>query len=387
MAPKLPRLLVSHLGPIQSADITFGDLTVLVGPQASGKSILFQTLKLALDGKAISNTLALRGIGWGEKEAFTELFYGEGMSSLRNRNTRISWQGRAVSLARDYPVEKAGSQAPVPSSVYYIPAHRVMAIKNGWPRHFSDYSPDDPYVLREFSEHLRGFVELFWQRGDKAIFPPRGDLATGTRKLLQEQLFGEYQLTQEVRGAQKRLVLKRGSEAPLPYIAWSTGQREFGPLLLGCLSVLLRARLEQADKTWVVLEEPEMGLHPRAITAVLFLVLDLLHCGFRVCLSTHSPHVLDLLWALRVFHERKAGPKWVLKLFDVEATSANTRVAASILQKAIKVYYLDRQESKSVDISRLDADSASVHETSWGGLTEWSARAADVVAELVANQR
>ncbi|HNO69367.1 MAG TPA: ATP-binding protein, partial [Pseudomonadota bacterium] len=243
MAPKLPRLLVSHLGPIQSADITFGDLTVLVGPQASGKSILFQTLKLALDGKAISSTLALRGIGWGEKEAFTELFYGEGMSSLRNRNTRISWQGRAVSLAREYPVEKAGSQAPVPSSVYYIPAHRVMAIKNGWPRHFSDYSPDDPYVLREFSEKLRGFVELFWQRGDKAIFPPRGELATGTRKLLQEQLFGNYQLTQEVRGAQKRLVLKRGSEAPLPYIAWSTGQREFGPLLLGCLSVLLPARL------------------------------------------------------------------------------------------------------------------------------------------------
>lgn len=29
----LPRLKVSNLGPIESADVEFGDLTVLVGPQ------------------------------------------------------------------------------------------------------------------------------------------------------------------------------------------------------------------------------------------------------------------------------------------------------------------------------------------------------------------
>jgi ABC-type uncharacterized transport system ATPase subunit len=40
------RLQVKQLGPIREADITFGDLTVIVGPQATGKSILLQTIKL-----------------------------------------------------------------------------------------------------------------------------------------------------------------------------------------------------------------------------------------------------------------------------------------------------------------------------------------------------
>lgn len=42
-------LNLRNLGPIREADLTFGDLTVLTGPQASGKSIALQVLKLAID--------------------------------------------------------------------------------------------------------------------------------------------------------------------------------------------------------------------------------------------------------------------------------------------------------------------------------------------------
>jgi predicted ATPase len=44
-----PRLNVGNFGPIKSADVEFGDLTVLVGPQATGKSIFLQLLKLLVD--------------------------------------------------------------------------------------------------------------------------------------------------------------------------------------------------------------------------------------------------------------------------------------------------------------------------------------------------
>ncbi len=37
-------LFVHNFGPIQSADITVSDLTVLVGPQAVGKSLTAQIL-------------------------------------------------------------------------------------------------------------------------------------------------------------------------------------------------------------------------------------------------------------------------------------------------------------------------------------------------------
>ena len=42
----MDNLKVKSLGPIKEADVTFGDLTLLVGPQASGKSIFIQMLKL-----------------------------------------------------------------------------------------------------------------------------------------------------------------------------------------------------------------------------------------------------------------------------------------------------------------------------------------------------
>ena len=46
----MKRIKVTSLGQIPEADISFGDLTVFVGEQASGKSILLQLVKLVLDG-------------------------------------------------------------------------------------------------------------------------------------------------------------------------------------------------------------------------------------------------------------------------------------------------------------------------------------------------
>ena len=47
------RLVMHDIGPVMDADITFGDLTVIVGPQATGKSVFLQALKLVLDRDAI----------------------------------------------------------------------------------------------------------------------------------------------------------------------------------------------------------------------------------------------------------------------------------------------------------------------------------------------
>ena len=42
------RIKLANLGQIKEADVQFGDLTVLVGPQATGKSIFLQLLKLLM---------------------------------------------------------------------------------------------------------------------------------------------------------------------------------------------------------------------------------------------------------------------------------------------------------------------------------------------------
>jgi len=40
----MKNIKIKSFGPIEEADVTFGDLTLLVGPQASGKSIFIQRI-------------------------------------------------------------------------------------------------------------------------------------------------------------------------------------------------------------------------------------------------------------------------------------------------------------------------------------------------------
>ena len=53
----MKKISINSLGQLAKADIDFGDMTILVGPQASGKSILLQLFKLALDYGHITKTL------------------------------------------------------------------------------------------------------------------------------------------------------------------------------------------------------------------------------------------------------------------------------------------------------------------------------------------
>jgi predicted ATP-dependent endonuclease of OLD family len=54
------------------------------------------------------------------------------------------------------------------------------------------------------------------------------------------------------------------------------------------------------DINWVIVEEPEAGLHPQAVSAVLLGVMELLVRGYKVILSTHSSHILDFVWGWKM---------------------------------------------------------------------------------------
>lgn len=49
-----PTLAVERFAQLRKVEISFGDLTILVGPQATGKSIVLQLLKLAVDSSRSS---------------------------------------------------------------------------------------------------------------------------------------------------------------------------------------------------------------------------------------------------------------------------------------------------------------------------------------------
>jgi len=379
----LQRLKLENVGQIKRAEVEFGDLTVLVGPQATGKSIFLQFLKLAADTGYVHDEMRKHGMDWKRSlPDFLDVYLGEGMRELWHDGESAS--AITVDNKQINPVEMARPMHRTKkASVFYIPAQRVLSLANGWPRPFTAFSSEDPFAVRDFSETFRILMEQELGRAD-ALFPKTNRLKKEYRDLLSRHVFGGFGLRVDRHGAQKRLVLRHGETSKsIPYMAWSAGQREFVPLLMGLYWLMPSARVKRrGDIDWVVIEEPEMGLHPNAISVVLLLVLELLWRGYRVCLSTHSPHVLDVVWAVRVIQARGAEPSHLLDVFDVRKSEPMKGVAKEAIRRAARVYYFG-QDGQARDISNLDPGSQDRSEAGWGGLSEFSGRVNDVVAAVV----
>jgi hypothetical protein len=380
---KTRSLEVERVGQIQKADVTLGDLTVFVGPQATGKSIFFQFLKLVEDTGYKHDQLRKHGIDWkGEIERFLSVYLGEGMQNVwRETESRIKVNGESVGI-EELAIRRARSRK---AAVFYIPAQRVLTVANGWPRPLQGFTSGDPFTVRDFSENFRLLMEEEFS-GALYLFPKTRRLKEEYRNLLSRHVFGGFALVVDRNRTQKRLVLQK-QEDSIGFLAWSAGQRGFVPLLMDLYWLMTSAKVQRrGDTQCVIIEEPEMGLHPNAISVVLLLVFELVWRGYRVCVSTHSPHVLDVVWALRVIKEHRADPTKLLELFDVRKSDPMKKVAQKAIQKHVRVYYFN-QQGLVADISNLDPGSDRAEEAGWGGLTEFSGRVNDFIASIVANSQ
>src|SRR5580693_3475785 len=224
-------LNIQHLGQIKEASLSFGDLTVLVGPQATGKSIALQLLKLMVDAGQVQDEMSRYGLDWEHKlPEFLDVYFGEGMRSIwQEESTSVEWEGKPVDLPQLAKRKRPNKE----ESLFFIPAQRVLALRDGWPRPFTDYAPGDPFAVREFSEKLRVLVEREFGTSID-LFPQERRLKRELRDLLQLHVFSNFHLRVDKFHSQKRLVLGPAkTQTSLPYMVWSAGQREFVPLLLG----------------------------------------------------------------------------------------------------------------------------------------------------------
>ena len=184
----MTRLLIKNVGQIKHAELSFGDLTILVGSQASGKSIALQFLKLLVDAGYVQSELGRYGLDWsGDLHDFFDIYFGEGMRAIwRENESAIEWEGTSVNMAKLISRRRRNKV----ESLFYIPAQRVLTLRDGWPRPFTDYASGDPFAVREFSEKLRILVEQEFT-GSVRLFPQERRLKSVFRKLLQRSLFLE----------------------------------------------------------------------------------------------------------------------------------------------------------------------------------------------------
>lgn len=377
---KTTKLTIRNFAQIAEADLTLGDLTVLVGAQGTGKSLALQWLKVAMDGKQVVTQLQQAGHRPEKTDALIDLIFGVGMGSAWRQDSEVRIDGKKIEPRN---ISRRGNGK---ERVFFIPAHRSMLISDGWAAPFQKLTTDTPVVARIFSQNL---FERFNARDSDELFPLDRVLKREYRAVIDDAVFhgGAVVLEQDQQQRARRLRMTHG-DARLPFMTWTAGQREFTPLLLGLYHLLPpRKKLKQEEIDWVIIEEPEMGLHPQAISVVLLLVLDLLWRGYRVVLSTHSPHVLTAIWMLQRLKQHQVQWQLVCDGFGVKKTTSLHEVADAALQKDYRVHLLayDLSDSRvrSKDISNLDPDAEDERESGWGGLTGFASRFGDVVRRAV----
>jgi hypothetical protein len=304
------------------------------------------------------------------------------MSEAWTDATSVRFSGRTIQA----PPARRTDDAP---HLFYIPAHRTLSVAEGWPAGFRSYKPDTPFVVRDFSEQLLELLTT--RRGAEGgmVFPQPRRLKGPFRDLVDQAVFhgGTLKLLSDGPRRQFKLVYPH---AEIAYMAWTAGQREFIPLLLGIYHLVPLGAQRQADSVeWVVIEEPEMGLHANAVRVVMLLILELMDRGYRVAISTHSAAIAELVWALRQLKQRGGDPGRLRRLFGLERARWDVnKLARRVLSKEYKAYHFDYVKGTVVssDISELDPDARDPRERTWGDLLSISERANAVVAEAHSDQ-
>jgi hypothetical protein len=372
-------LHIQGFAHIADASLELGDLTVLVGAQGTGKSLALQWLKTALDGKQIVGALRDAGQDVGKTGALIDLIFGVGMGSAWTDQSRVTLDDRVIKPAN------IGRQGDGRERLFFIPAHRAMLISDGWAAPFQKLTVETPVVARLFSQNL---FDRFSARDSDRLFPLERKLKKEYRDVIDAAVFHGGTVGLHDVQHTKRLRLTHGA-SELPFMTWTAGQREFLPLLLGLYHLLPeRKKIKEEAIDWVVIEEPEMGLHPQAIAAFMLLVLDLLWRRYRVILATHSPVVLSVVWMLRRLQETNAPWQLLCDAFGVAKSPGLRAVAEAALQKKLVVHLMafDRDmRVRSKDISSLDPADDNDDVAGWGGLLGFTSRYAEIVA-LAANE-
>jgi predicted ATP-dependent endonuclease of OLD family len=379
----MENIKIRSLGPIVDADVNFGDLTLLVGPQASGKSIFIQMLKLIVDKKQIRKTLEQYNFIWSkDSDVLFDLFFGDGMHGIWKDNTEIIFDNRTIDKKNWLPKQNE-SYKNASETMFYIPAQRILSIADGRPKYFTEFDESVPYVLRHFSETLRQLMQSdIGKQG--SVFPLSQRLKAPLRNSFNDSIFHNGKVVIENISGQRKFRMQIDGLS-IPFMTWSAGQKEFMPLLLSFYWLCTSSKISRRDDIKiVVIEEPEMGLHPQAIKSVILQVIDLLSRDYKVIVSTHSPVFLEFAWAFNLLKQSKVSSDSLFELFDIKKTTPTKRLFENIVEKkSINTYYFDRENDKvSVkDISSLDAGSENESISNWGGLSEFSGRATDIVSK------
>jgi hypothetical protein len=361
------RLVIHNFGPIADADIEIRDLTVFVGPQATGKSLAAQLLYFFRRFEQVSAGV----LGDSPDDVMTKAlqrWLGVDPSLYAGPGARCDWHLKNGSPPASFYVDGQGLHASVdpgrlsrhvsaptldPSSEpehVYIPAGR--SLYSFVPPFAQPTSLLEPlgvvwpgYILA-FYRTLGGWTHFRWQfRGEIVLDQRNQDRLAYFHKRMRSVVKGSVEY------GPGTISLRLG-ERRFPVTTLASGQMEAWPFFVIIEALLSASRL---DGACIYFEEPEAHLHPGAQRAIMQAIAYLARQGCRFVLTTHSPYVLyalnNQLMAGEIAKQDGRLPEGV----DTEAALLPGQVSAYRFGADGQVHDIMDTETGLIDADELEA--------------------------------
>lgn len=369
------RLLIHDFGPIKEADVGVRDLTIFVGPQATGKSLAAQVLYFLRGIEDLLSSLSPSALFVDYESLLTEVlrwWLGNELSVYAGSGTLLSWlpaepaegmthkiwweqesgkinlsktlenrarEWREMSLSRLYSTTITRSQVYIPAgrALYsFLPPYTLPDRDVQWPGH----------VIR-FYRILGTAINRLWQYQEKESPTPfsENSQVNFVRQRIDSILKGQMRYGPGV------ILLDIVQKRLLPPTTIAAGQMEIWPFW-----AILEAGeiLGSPINTQVYFEEPEAHLHPGAQRSVMEIIANLVRQGVRFVLTTHSPYILyavnNFLMAQKVLDAGRDLPDGVSQ----ETALRPDQVAAYRFSADGKVYDIMDAEVELIDEDELD---------------------------------
>lgn len=311
--PETLEIKSGQLGPLGPCRLDIRPLTVLIGRQGTGKSLLAQLLYVfrGLPGLVHFDAATRRHDepqATDPRMVFQRIVNGlrsqrRSFASLTVPSVEVAWSDSTeqLSFAADHATGRIQpdqtlqravatilSERRSPSNALFIPTERLFYTLALSPASMSVIGAT--IILELFAQFMEevGRVQSSWT--DAATDTEQG---RWIRDRLRSELGGEARRS----GAAWRWSFTvAGEPRDIDLDMASSGQRANWPLmLLPQVLFSLRAAGELGEPFTLYVEEPEIHLHPTAERAVVEVLAYLVNAGFRVVVTTHS---LTVLYAL-----------------------------------------------------------------------------------------
>lgn len=346
------------LGPVPKCELDIKPLTVFVGRQGTGKSLVAQVI---FSFEELPFLMALASVERGMSKRTSQDWFRWVLDRLRssdrafatfaNKNVHIQWARSAPFEGIDFAPSTLEFRAyqnnrqivvPTAMATFLDKLRRALARDESALLHHAVFFPTERMVISQLrsamSERLLGLpitYTLFSHWLDIHAAPEAAKWPGG--RPVDEDAQTIDTLTRDALGGSARKLGeqwkwelgKPGARVKFDLDLASSGQRANWSLgYLGRTLFSLRGSGDVAEQLTLFIEEPEIHLHPSAQREMVKVIALMVNRGFRVVLTTHSMSVLytlnNLLQASLVGGEPATGvpaPQFRLRASDVSVYS------------------------------------------------------------------